>query len=115
MSFLIGYKLLAPMIIPKISKDTGITNISCYSILVDKVQDKVFQEITFPGGKHQIKDGPSLSGIYNGQMGGTIKKFVEKKFPQAKKILLEIDVENKENRFSYFDQEDKLIITNTHK
>jgi hypothetical protein len=112
---LLGYKMLAPLLLPLIEKDAQATELISYSILFDRVNNTLTQEVTDKNGSREFAGTFDPEKLFNSGIGNIAKKRINKEAPESALILFSIDKIKRETEITYFDNNNKIIRNTIYK
>lgn len=104
-----GFKIINPLITPKLKEDTKSTDLRSFSVLLNKTTGHVEQEIENENGLSQYNGKIDMEKMFSGFPGSLIKKKIDQYCPEASKILLRMDYLTQELQIVYLDNADEIL------
>ena len=111
---LINYAFLAPLILPRVEKDSQAINLKRYSVFFDRNTGDVKQEVTDDKGKREFPGKIDLKNSWTNPQGKMIHKAIEKECPNCSAVFFEIDREEKKVTIAYLNEKFELLLVNSY-
>jgi hypothetical protein len=111
---LISYSFLAPIIMPRVEKDSDSKNLKRYSVFFNRDTGEVKQEVTDEKGQREFPGKIDLKDSWTNPQGKMIHKAINKECPTCTAVFFEIDQEERKVTIAYLDKNFDLIIANTY-